>query len=107
MDLESSGILRLIIRDVEPGDYGTYSVTISNNHGTATSSAKLCPDSKDMLEFLTPQKLLLLVLGTVVALGFLITLMLPPKFYCTPDGALGDIEDFVYRCTANCECAEK
>ncbi|XP_035216758.1 obscurin-like isoform X2 [Stegodyphus dumicola] len=53
MELESTGILRLIIRDVEASDYGTYSVTISNIHGSATSSAKLCPDSLDM-KFITP-----------------------------------------------------
>ncbi|KAG8195169.1 hypothetical protein JTE90_023344 [Oedothorax gibbosus] len=53
MDLESSGILRLVIRDLEPSDYGSYSVTISNNHGSATSSAKLLPDSLDE-KYMTP-----------------------------------------------------
>lgn len=107
MDLESTGILRLVIRDVEPGDYGQYSVTISNNHGSATSNAKLLPDSKEtMLQFLTPQKLLLLVLGTMATLAFLITLMLPPEFHCTPEGALGDVGEFLYQCTASCKCGE-
>nr|XP_042904670.1 obscurin-like isoform X3 [Parasteatoda tepidariorum] len=53
MELESTGILRLIVREVESGDYGDYSVTISNIHGSATSSAKLCPDSLDQ-KYITP-----------------------------------------------------
>ncbi|XP_054712056.1 obscurin-like isoform X2 [Uloborus diversus] len=53
MDLEATGILRLIIREVESCDYGDYSVTISNMHGSATSSARLIPDSLDQ-KFIMP-----------------------------------------------------
>ncbi|GIY55923.1 hypothetical protein CDAR_566731 [Caerostris darwini] len=47
MELESTGILRLIVREVEEGDYGDYSVTLANPLGSATCSAKICPDSLD------------------------------------------------------------
>lgn len=105
MDLESTGILRLIIHEVEQSDYGNYSVTISNIHGSATSSAKLCPDSKDTtLEILTPRIALVAVLGIMVTLCSLIPLLMPPEFYCSSDTLLGDIEDFLYRCTINCKC---
>ncbi|CAL1291290.1 unnamed protein product [Larinioides sclopetarius] len=53
MELESTGILRLIVREVEECDYGEYSVTLSNCLGSATCSAKLCPDSLDP-KYLTP-----------------------------------------------------
>ncbi|GFT85528.1 obscurin, partial [Nephila pilipes] len=88
MELESTGILRLIVREVEEGDYGTYSVTLTNSHGTATCSAKICPDSKQeiLLEFLTPQRVALLAMGIIGALAFLIALLLPPEFYCSPEG---------------------
>lgn len=108
MELESTGILRLIIHEVEQSDYGNYSVTISNIHGSATSSAKLCPDSKDTtLEILTPKIALVAVLGIIVTLCSLISLLMPPEFYCSSDTLLGDIEDFLYRCTINCKCDEE
>ncbi|GFS42845.1 obscurin, partial [Trichonephila inaurata madagascariensis] len=109
MELESTGILRLIVREVEEGDYGNYSVSLTNVHGTATCSAKICPDSKQdtLLDFLTPQKVALLAMGIIAALVFLVTLLLPPEFYCSPEGALGDIEDFIYRCTVNCKCTDE
>lgn len=108
MELESTGILRLIIREVEPSDYGTYSVTLSNIHGSATCSAKICPDSKDnIFEILTPKTVLIAVLSIIVVLYSLIAFMMPPEFYCSSDTLLGDVQDFLYKCTVNCKCQEK
>ncbi|XP_067145351.1 LOW QUALITY PROTEIN: obscurin-like [Centruroides vittatus] len=54
MEQESSGILRLIVRDVDSTDFGQYTVEISNVHGKESCSAKMRPDSLDAKYPTTP-----------------------------------------------------
>ncbi|XP_053213912.1 obscurin-like isoform X4 [Panonychus citri] len=47
IDVETNGIVRLTIRNVEPADVGEYQLFISNPHGNDSSSAKLTIDNMD------------------------------------------------------------
>ncbi|XP_015782492.1 obscurin isoform X3 [Tetranychus urticae] len=47
IDVESNGIVRLTIRNIEPSDVGEYKLFISNSHGNDSSSAKLSLDNMD------------------------------------------------------------